>query len=585
MSSSPPVARSHRILWQRRRLSILGLSLLCSVAFLWQLGSTGLIDETEPLFAEAARQMHTTGDWITPYFNGETRFDKPPLIYWLMASIYQLLGTNTWAVRLPSALSAIGVTGLSFYTLCCYGCPRCSEARSASTVKTAWISAAILSLTPEMIVWGRLGVSDMLLTGCMGAALLTFFIGYAHPAQKRWYLAAFIWAALAVLAKGPVGIVLPGLIIGSFLLYVGQLRPVLAEMPLLLGSGIFLLLTVPWYILVILANGRAYLDSFFGYHNFERFTSVVNNHAGPWYFYFLIVFVGFAPWSVWLPWAMARLQVWRRQVWQQQPRANQLGLFAFHWFSVVFLFFSVSATKLPSYVLPLMPAAAILVGGLWSDNLRSGCLQRRNYANDHRNPRSRAAILSGIAHVLLLLALAIACFYSTQWLGDDSAMPNFRALVQQSGVMTRGAVIWGGGAIASLILLWRHQEHLWRVSLVAMVLFVLLTFLPTIQLVDRQRQLPLRQIAATLKTQYRQEQVIQTGFKPSLVFYAQRPITYRYKTRTIKASLQEAWQQSESSVLLVGLPGRLQTLELSSQQTEILQETGTYQLVRVHKPF
>ncbi|HAX90299.1 MAG TPA: hypothetical protein DCY91_29685, partial [Cyanobacteria bacterium UBA11370] len=205
-------------------LSILGLVSISLLAFLWHLGSIGLVDETEPLFAEAARQMTVTGDWITPYFNGETRFDKPPLIYWLMAIGYRLIGVNEWAVRLPSALAAIALTGLSFYTLRYFGISRPAaitsseemggwgdgetrgrkdadnfsinitpERRSATLTPShpltnlehqrwlsAWIGAALIALNPQTIVWARTGVSDMLLSGCMGTALLTFFIGYAQ---------------------------------------------------------------------------------------------------------------------------------------------------------------------------------------------------------------------------------------------------------------------------------------------------------------------------------------------------------------------------------------------------------------------
>ena len=115
-------------------LSILGLVSISLLAFLWHLGSIGLVDETEPLFAEAARQMTVTGDWITPYFNGETRFDKPPLIYWLMAIGYKLIGVNEWAVRLPSALAAIALTGLSFYTLRYFGISRPAAITSSEEI-------------------------------------------------------------------------------------------------------------------------------------------------------------------------------------------------------------------------------------------------------------------------------------------------------------------------------------------------------------------------------------------------------------------------------------------------------------------
>src|SRR4028118_1428694 len=102
-------------------LAILWLLLIGFLAFFWNLGSTGLIDETEPLFAEAARQMTVTGDWITPYFNGVTRFDKPPLIYWLMAIAYSTFGVNEFAVRLPSALAGLALTAFCFYTLKYFG--------------------------------------------------------------------------------------------------------------------------------------------------------------------------------------------------------------------------------------------------------------------------------------------------------------------------------------------------------------------------------------------------------------------------------------------------------------------------------
>ncbi len=557
--------------------------LLFGIAFLWQLGSIGLVDETEPLFAEAARQMHVTGNWITPYFNEQTRFDKPPLIYWLMAITYRILGVNEWAARLPSSLSAMALVGLSFNVIRRFGCPslvnlssHAPQAQRSSSNFTAWVSTIILILTPEMILWGRLGVSDMLLTGCMGTALLTFFVGYAHPnpsQQQPWYLTCFILLALAVLAKGPVGIVLPVLIILTFLLYVGQLRRVLQEMPLLLGSGLFLLLTVPWYVLVIVANGKTYLDSFFGYHNIERFTSVVNNHSAPWYFYFVVVLLGFAPWSAGLPWAIARLQVWRLTHWRQQARADQLGLFALSWFGGIFLFFTFAVTKLPSYVLPLMPAAAILVGGLYNDHMTQPL-------------RSRwAKPISVIILLILLIALSGASFYSPNWLGDDPAMPNMPQLVQQSGVMFRGGIIFAGGAITTLILLWRHLRWLWLVNLITMVLFLVLTLLPAAQLMDKDRQQPLRQIAATLQQQQQPaEQVLQMSFKPSLVFYAHHPVTFLYSANSVQAKLQEIWKQAEPSALLVGLPQDLQALNLDPQRSQILHQTQTYKLIRVLRP-
>ncbi|HEY9872401.1 MAG TPA: glycosyltransferase family 39 protein, partial [Candidatus Obscuribacterales bacterium] len=328
-------------------ISILWLLAICWLAFLWNLGSTGLVDETEPLFAEASRQITVTGDWITPYFDGKTRFDKPILIYWLQAIAYKLIGVNSWAVRLPSALAAIALTVLGFYTLRYFGFPRPNTAQieDPATIKnqerqlwiSAWIGAALIALNPETMVWGRIGVSDMLLSGCMGSALLAFFLGYAQVSQPGvqacWYMAFYALVALAVLTKGPVGIVLPVVIIGAFLLYLGNFREVLREMRPVRGLLIFAAIALPWYVLVILANGETYIDAFFGYHNLERFTGVVNGHRAPWYFYFLVILLGFAPWSVYLPVAIARLRFWQRESWRHQPRSTQLGLFALFWFA------------------------------------------------------------------------------------------------------------------------------------------------------------------------------------------------------------------------------------------------------------
>lgn len=454
-------------------LSILWLLLLSWLAFLWHLGSTGLVDETEPLFAEAARQMTVTGDWITPYFNGDTRFDKPPLVYWLMAIAYQILGVNEWAVRLPSALAAITLMGLGFYTLLHFGIPRpaATQTRRPAIAQNrwlaAWLGAALIATNPQTIVWARVGVSDMLLSGCVGTALLAFFLGYAsEEATPRpigtakslipsrfptgWYLTFYILVALAVLAKGPVGLVLPVLIIGAFLIYLGKSREVLREMRLLVGGLIVLAITLPWYVLVTLRNGEEYIDSFFGYHNLERFTQVVNHHSAPWYFYFLVVLVGFAPWSIYLPLAIARLRFWQRQRWRTSPRSTHLGLFALFWLLGIFGFFTIAVTKLPSYVLPLMPAAAILVALLWSDpgTGELGDAGFRRSVEPEAHPKGNASpahaqdvglLCSGVFNVVFLLILAGAIWCSPRFVGYDPAAPNLAQLLQQSGLPWRGA--------------------------------------------------------------------------------------------------------------------------------------------------
>jgi 4-amino-4-deoxy-L-arabinose transferase-like glycosyltransferase len=516
--------------------SIFWLITVSFLAFLWHLGSTGLVDETEPLFAEAARQMTVTGDWITPYFNGETRFDKPPLIYWLMAICYHLLGVNEWAARLPSALAAIAIVALSFYTLRYFGFTTPNQAQKNGQKGdrqlwfSAWLGSAIMAFNPETLIWGRTGVSDMLLSGCMGIALLCFFWGYIQSETNtntnlfypnKWYLAFYIFLSLAVLTKGPVGIVLPGIIIVSFLVYVGNFWQVAKEIGLISGIILFLVITVPWYVLVILKNGENYINSFFGYHNFERFTEVVNGHSAPWYFYFLVVLVGFAPWSVYLPQAFYRLKFWQRKNWSQQPRYSQLGLFAFFWFICIFIFFTIAVTKLPSYVLPLLPAGSILVALLWSKELTN---------DDDNYPLSKGLSFSIFANLIIVLALLIAMLMLPKIIGYDPAVPNIQELIADSKIPLKGAISWllTGITISTLLTLKKQYKWIGMTNLIGFILFFMIALTPAIFLLDNFRQLPLREIAIEVKNRKQPEtDLVMFGFKkPTLVFYSQNKVHY-----------------------------------------------------------
>jgi 4-amino-4-deoxy-L-arabinose transferase-like glycosyltransferase len=572
-------------------LGIIWLLAISWLAFFWNLGRNGLLDETEPLFVEAARQMTVTGDWITPYFNGETRFDKPPLIYWLMAIAFQTFGVNEWTARLPSALAGLFLTGFCFYALKRFGIA--AKVRKEilpyrlSPQTGLWLTAGLgttmVALHPLTFFFGRLGYSDMLLSACFGGALLAFFLGYAQPerqeVQGRWYLAFYLLIALAVLTKGPVGVVLPGLIIAAFLLYLGKAREVLQEMRLLRGALLVLALTLPWYILVTLVNGEAYINSFFGLHNISRFTSVVNQHKGPWYFHFLIVLLGFAPWSIYLPAAIARLQVFQRRLWQKQPRSSHLGLFALFWFVGVLGFFSVAATKYFSYVLPLMPAASILVALWWSEQIaQAQSFKRHGWGFN----------LSICCNIILFLALAVTCFYSPGWLTHDPSMPNLGTRMQQSALPIIGAAIWLLSAIAGIILvLQRRSNRLWGVNLVGFIAFLILVVMPVSSLVDVERQLPLRQLAqAAVRVQQPGEELVMLskGFaKPSLVFYTQQHVTYLLQASEVIPYIQKAIAQpsSSKSVLLVSPSKMLSKTGLPPNQYQQINQAGIYQLVRV----
>ncbi|WP_448273695.1 ArnT family glycosyltransferase [Nostoc sp. DSM 114160] len=600
-------------------VSILWLIVVGWVAFGWNLGNIGLIDETEPLFAEASRQMFVTGDWITPFFNGDTRFDKPALIYWCQAIAYHLIGVNEWAVRLPSAIAAFGLVCLAFYTIQWYLAKQDEleqVSRPTRRYLTSFIAAALMALNPETIIWARTGVSDMLLTGCMASALLCFFLGYAGKEGSRgageqgenssplppapcpsassalfpnkWYLAFYVLIAGAILTKGPVGIVLPGLIVAAFLLYVGKVREVLREMHLLVGTLIILILSVPWYALVIWRNGWDYINSFFGYHNLERFTEVVNGHSAPWYFYFVVVLLGFAPYSVYLPASIIKLKFWQRSHWRSVERFQQFGLFAWFWFASIFAFFCIAVTKLPSYVLPLMPAAAILVALLWCDIFSDTKTRQTIPVSPSPTLSISASLLrmSGWVNVVFLSVLATALLNITHILGTDPAISNFHELIEQSGLPVIAGIIWLVSAVlVAGLLLSRRWNYIIGINLIGFVAFVIFVLTPASFFIDRERQLPLRELSAViLETKQPNEELIMLGFKkPSVVFYSHIHVNYlKFPQEAVEhIKTQAAKGLKPSSVLLLAEQKKFLQMDLQPDDYKNLSTKGAYNLVRV----
>ncbi len=594
--------KSPKVLWI---FSILWLILISWIAFLWNLGAIGLVDKTEPMFVEASRQMYLTGDWITPYWNGETRFDKPPLSYWLISLSFKLFGVNEWAARFPSALFAIALVVLSFYTLLSFGSLNLNSPKSSTGEKTQsnpdklWFSAslgaAIVALNPFWVAWGRTGVSDMFLSSNIGLALLSFFIGYAQPkndsnkplglsVKNWWYVGYWVFMALGVLAKGPVAIVLPGITVIAFLLFVGRFVEVVKETPWLLGIGSFIAIAVPWFILVTLEHGQEYINTFFGLHNVQRFTSVVSRHPGAWYYYFPVVLVGLIPWSIFLPLAIARLRFWKRKLWVSSPRSNHLGLFALVWFVVIFVFFSSSVTKLAGYVLPLMPAAAIMVALFWSEQM----------AKKEENLSGIWIILfwlSSLANIGILGGLAIASFISPKLIGYDPMMPQFTELLEESGLPIRSGIIWSFSTLGVLTLLfWKHHRRwIWAANLLGFMAFLSWIVLPIAPIVDSQRQLPLRQLSTLVKQEQKPgEKLVFIGFmRPTVVYYAQQTVdsiteTDIYSGRAIEYFKEQANSpKSLSTILIMAKPKYFEKLALKPSDYQVIGEGVAYQLIRI----
>ncbi|XTZ09628.1 MAG: glycosyltransferase, partial [cyanobacterium endosymbiont of Rhopalodia yunnanensis] len=394
--------------------------------------------------------------------------------------------------------------------------------------------------------------------------------------KNWWYLGYWVFMALGVLAKGPVAIVLPGIIVIVFLLFVKRLLEVVKETPWLLGIGSFIVITVPWFVLITLKHGQEYINTFFGLHNVQRFTSIVSRHPGAWYYYFFVVLVGLVPWSILLPLASALLRFWKRRLWFSSDRSNHLGLFALVWFVVIFLFFSSSVTKLAGYVLPLIPAAAIMVSLFWSEQMAT-----------KREKWSGLWIilfwLSGLANVGILSGLAIASFISPKIIGYDSMMPHFRELLKESGTPIHSGIIFSFSTLGILILLfWKHHRRwIWAANLLGFMTFFSWVVLPFAPIVDSQRQLPLRELGTLIKQEQKPgEKLVFIGFmRPSITYYTQQTVdsiteTDIYSGRAIEYFNEQANHQNISStILIVAQPKYFEQLALKPSDYQVIGES------------
>jgi 4-amino-4-deoxy-L-arabinose transferase-like glycosyltransferase len=342
---------SEKLFWNKETLFVITLVVTCWILFFFGLGDIPIKDIDEAMHAATSRDMVLSGDWVTPRFNGKNFYDKTPLYNWLAAISFLIFGFTEFAARLPAALLGSGCVMITYWL-----------ARSMFGPVVAFLSALVLATSAEVIVLARVVVHDISLAFFVTLALTLFFVGYKNEEHRKpAFLFGYAALGFAVLAKGPVGVVLPMMIIGLFLICKRQLR-FLKEMQIGWGLLIFLAVAAPWYILMSVRNPD-YSEYFFLKQNIGSFLSQQSRHPKPFYYYIPVLMGGFFPWSLFLPLALFRAI---------RAKAALHGdgvIFALIWFGVVFIFFSMASSKLGTYILPLFPAAALLVGVVWHDLL------------------------------------------------------------------------------------------------------------------------------------------------------------------------------------------------------------------------
>jgi 4-amino-4-deoxy-L-arabinose transferase-like glycosyltransferase len=325
--------------------------------------------------------MHRAGEWVRPTLQGEAWLEKPPLFYWLAGAAFSALGETEAAARLPSVLATlllVGTTALVGARV--YG--------SAAGLHAGFVAGT--ALLP--FAYGRAASMDMLL-----ASTVTLSIGLAGLralgiAGRLAVVAAAAAAGLAALAKGPLGLLLPVLVLGGYVLAAREWR-FLRELAAPLAVAAFLLVASPWYVAIVLDQGRHFLDVFILDHNVQRFTSTIHNHPGPFWYYLPVLLAGLFPWS-----GLAVPALFRAA-----PRSSRTDLFLLAWLGLPLAFFSLAGSKLPGYILPCIPPLAILMGRAADRLVTEGPTPRRLLSG-------RVAALVGLVLAALLAAAPAALF-------------------------------------------------------------------------------------------------------------------------------------------------------------------------------
>ncbi|SMP70552.1 glycosyltransferase family 39 protein [Noviherbaspirillum suwonense] len=332
-------------LHRSRPLVIFLLVAFCAVWF-YALSARTLVPTDEGRYAEMGREMVVTNDWITPRLNGIKYFEKPPLQTWMNAATFKAFGFGEWQARLWTGLC--GLLGIALVAL---------AGRRLYGGAVAFSAATVLASSFLWAALGHVNTLDMGLAGMMTVSLCSLLIAQrndAAPAERRnWMLACWAGMALAVLSKGLIGIVLPGAVL---VLYTVLARDwaIWRRLHLLAGLLLFFAITVPWFVLVSLRNPE-FAWFFFVHEHLQRFTSNVHHRAGPLFYFVPILALGLMPWLGTLPQAM-----WNAR--RDSAAGFQPKILLGTWAVFIFVFFSVSGSKLPSYILPIFPALALLIG-------------------------------------------------------------------------------------------------------------------------------------------------------------------------------------------------------------------------------
>ncbi|MDA0739317.1 MAG: glycosyltransferase family 39 protein [Nitrospirae bacterium] len=495
-----------------RTLHLFLLLLVGSLLLFVGLGDIGLTDRDEGSNAEAGREMLESGDWISPTLNYEPRYAKPAFVYWVLASTYALFGENEFTARLPSAMFGLGLLFLQYFFLNRFLGPT-----------IAFGGALILLLNAEFVGLHRMVMTDPELVFFTTLATYSFWVGFREDGRDRHFLWLFyIGMALAMLAKGPVGIIIPLLAVIPYLTLTRQWKIYFAKGKPLVGWMLFIAIAAPWYLAMFAIHGADYAAAAHA-NTTGRFANPMEGHGGTLFFYLPVLLVGFFPWSGFLPVTVYQsLKEWKLfRSGEKNPKGEEgLLLFSTLWILGILVFFTISATRLPHYILPLFPAASLLVAVFWSR-----CLSEKSPSGLKLSVR----IILVTGYLLSIVLVSLPAIY--EYFQQKIALEFPVAQTVEVGITP---LVLGAGVFVSVVLfrhfVWhdtKRPQAFWIMS-GAIVVLLLIVLVFTLPHYGKYFISPPQELATLAgETLGPNDALVQFGRKrPSLAFYAKRKVYF-----------------------------------------------------------
>lgn len=509
---------------------------VCAFLDLYRLGAPALFDQDESQYGEIAVEMAGSGDPVTLHVNGQPWFVHPPLYMWLVAAGSRVLGFSEFSIRIWSVVFSI----LAVYATALLG-------RDLFNPRTGLLAGAILAVTLQYLFQSRLAVFDTVLIAWMLLAFRAFWHAYRRG-RRGDYVQFFLFAGLATVTKGPIGLILPGLVAAAFVT-ARRAWSRWRAVPWAAGAAVFAAVGLSWYAAETVRHGWTFVATNVGAYTLGRFFGVVEQHSAPWFFYVPVALLGAFPWTTFWPAAGAmHFARWRDH---DGSLCVLLGTV------IPLVFYSAAQTKLPGYIMPIFPFTAIGVAALWDEALERG--------RDRR-------IVVGAAWFLVLVG---ALFWATgAFLGGQYPGP-FRSagpvLLIPAGVLVAGALASLGlavrgpalGAFGALF------------ATMAVTWLVLLTW--AMPLVEAQK--PIRPLAAAITAALSPGDRIvayRMGTATSLVYYTHHPVEWAESEEALRAGLC-----ARGRVFVVITEGELAKLRWTPPHLEpVAERAGTLVLLK-----